>query len=344
MKKLIVLILSVVIGCNLLVATTFAQGFDDLPADGEGAAVAEGDKDGFLNDSTVEVLEQFQEQSGFRSFSGQSNRNAVNEAGIDSLTGIIYTIIDIVKYAVGAVAVFIITISIIQMITAGADKSEEEYGKVKDQLLYAVVAVVIIISLDFFFNNVFDIGRNNFLESEAIAKQFALAGAGEIRGIYNLIQAALATIAVLMLVYAGFRVVANAGDEEQLTNLKKQVIWASAGLLLVAVSEFVVKDIFFVNGGQTFSVENGRQLLVSFTNFISGFIAFASFLSFIYGGYLYVTSGTLEDKSEDVKRIFIGGIIGILIAAGAFGIVNTFVQLDSSDSPEIIQNQLDRLP
>lgn len=335
-----------ILSCNLLVATTFAQeaGADDLAEGASGAAEVETDRDGFLNDSTVKVLEKFQKESGFRSFSGQSNKNAINEPGLDSLTGLIYTIIDIVKYAIGAVAVFIITISIIKLITAGSDKSEEEYGKVKDQLLYAVIAVVIIIGLEFFFTNVFDIGRNNFLESTTAAKQFALAGAGEIRGIYNLISAALASIAVLMLVYAGFRVVTNAGDEEQLTNLKRQIIWASAGLMLVALSEFVVKDIFFVNGGTTFSVDNGKKLFVMLTNFISGFIAFAAFLSFIYGGYLYVTSGTLEDKSEDVKRIFIGGIIGILLAAGAFGIVNTFVQLDSTDSPAIIRNQLDTLP
>jgi amino acid transporter len=148
-----------------------------------------------------------------------------------------------------------------------------------------------------------------------------------------------------MLVTAGFRLVANAGDEEAVARLKRQLIYGVMGLILLAVAEFIVQNVVFIEGGTTFDAQRGRELIVSFTNFISGFIALTSFIAFLYAGYLYVVSGSgvVEDQSEKVKKIVIGGILGILIAAGSFAIVNTVVRLDAGESPQIIQDQLDTL-
>jgi hypothetical protein len=301
----------------------------------------EEDRNGFLNDSTVEVLKQFQEQTGFRSFGGLTNENAIQEEGLDNLTGIIYTVIDIIKYVVGILASLAIMISLVQLITAGSQKSEEEYGKVKDNIFYSIVAVITIISIQFFFERVFVVGPESFLDSTTAAQRFATIGAGEIRGIYNFISAAIASIAVFMLVFSGFRMVANAGDEEAEAKLKTQVIYSVLGLILVALSEFVVKDIVFTNGGTSFNLDTGLKLIVTMTNFISGFIGFLAFLSFIYAGYLYVVSGVTEDNTEKVKNIFTAGVIGIIVAASAFAVVNTVIRLDSSSAPEVLQNQLD---
>lgn len=299
------------------------------------------DRDGFLNDSTVDVLKKFQEQSGFRSFGGLTNENAVQQDGLDNLTGIIYTVIDIIKYVVGILASLAIMISLVQLITAGAEKSEEEYGKVKDNIMYAIISVIVIIAIEFFFQRVFVVGSETFLDSTTAAQRFATIGAGELRGIYNFISAAIGTIAVFMIVIAGFRMVANAGNEEAEGKLKTQVIYSVLGLILVALSEFVVKDIVFVNGGTSFNLDTGLRLIVTMTNFISGFIGFLAFLSFIYAGYLYVVSGVAEDNTEKVKNIFKAGVIGIVVAASAFAVVNTVIRLDSSSAPEVLQNQLD---
>lgn len=318
------------------------QGFTVSPSNNDVNAIEE-DRNGFLEDSTKSVLQKFQEATGFRSFSGNSNADSIQKPGLDSLTGIIYTVVDLLKYVVGIIATLIIVISITRLIAANSDSSEEEFGKLKDNLLYAIIAVIGMISIDFFFKSVLVIGTDNFLSTAANAERFALAGAGELRGIYNFIQAIVGSVAVLIMTVAGFRLVANAGDEEAINKLKNQLIYGSAGLIIVAISEFVVKDIIFIDGGSSFSVQKGRELIVTFTNFISGFVTLAAFLGFIYAGYLYVTSGVGEDNAEKVKKIIIGGIIAILVSAGAFAIVNTVVRLDSSSSPAIIQNQLNNL-
>jgi hypothetical protein len=329
----------------LMVTPVLAQqGFADPETNESGASSSASDLDGFLNDKTLDVLENFQEQSGFRSFAGKSNDQSLDKAGLDSISGIIFTVIDIMKYVIGILVVGSVVVSVVRLVAANSEKAEEEYKSVKDNLLYAVLAAIGIISIEFFFNSVFVVGTNNFLSSNAIAQTFAQAASGEILGIARFIQAAIGTIAVLFLVVAGFRLVANASnDEEAVTKLKSQIGYASAGLVLVAVSEFVIGQVLFVNGGQGYDVENAKRLFVSFTNFISGFIALAAFLSFIYGGYLYVVSGVGEDNTEKVKKIFIGGIVGLLVAAGAFAAVNTVIRLDSEEAPNVLQNQLDTL-
>jgi len=328
----------------MLSPVAFAQqGFTNPSETNPGAGTTEADRDGFLNDTTIEILNKFRIESGFRTFEGNSNRNAINKPGLDSISGIIFTIIDIMKYVVGTLVVGSIIFSIVRLVSAGTEKTEEEYGKLKTNILYSVVAAIVLISMEFFFTSVFVIGSQNFLENSSTAQSFALAGASELLGIVRFIQAAIGTIAVLYLVFSGFKLVANAGNEEVVASLKSHVLYASAGLVVVAVSEFVVNQVIFVNGGQTFSVENGKALIVSFTNFVAGFIALTSFISFIYAGYLYVVSGITEDNTEKVKNIFKAGVIGILVAAGAFAIVNTVIRLDSSEAPGIIQNQLDSL-
>lgn len=306
-------------------------------------AAAEPDDNGFLNDKTIDVLQKFQKESGFKSLGGQINEDSIDKPGIDNLSGFIFTVVDIMKYAVGTLAILFLTISIIRMIAAGSDGSEEAFGTLKKSIIYTIIAVVIIISSDFFFKKVFVVADGNFLASKNTAMQFARLGSSEIIGIYNVIEAFLAVIAVLMLVMAAFRMVSNAGSDDVTEKAKKQVMYAVGGLILVALSEFVVKDVLFVDAGTTISVDNAKLIFVKLTNFASGFMATAAVVSFFYAGYLYISSAAGDDNAEKVKKIIMGGIIGLLVAAGAFAIVNTVIKLDAPDSPDLLQNQLDTI-
>ena len=295
--------------------------------------------DGFFNDSTIEILKSFQDESGFNDFTG--NRSPVDgegSNGIDNVTGTINTIIRLVQYVAGGLAVFFLVITLVQMIASPADKSEEEYGNLKKYMLYIVLGVVVIMSSEVIFRQVLDTSGAGFLSSNDAAKDAAAAGSNLIKGIYNFIQAVIGTVAIVVLVLAGFNMVSNATNEEA----KKQIMYSVLGLILVGISELVVKDIIFKDAGTSIGVQSGKELIVQLTNFISGFIATASVLSFFYAGYLYVFSGVGEDNTEKVKKVIIGAVIGILIAGGAFAIVNTVIKLDASRAPEVLTEQLER--
>jgi len=301
------------------------------------------DSNGFLNDDAIDVLESFQEETGFRSFTDNDIDGSVDQAGLDNITGVIQAVIRIMKYVVGSLAVVFLIITLVRLISAG-ETSEEQMGKFKKHIGYIIFAIIIVFSFDFFINNVFDItGGDNFLANEDSARRFGTAGSGEVLGVANFIGALVASIAVMSLVISGFKMVANPANEEVQNKMKKHVMYAVAGLILVGVAELVVNGIIFTQGGQTIDVDRGKELIVSLTNFAAGFVSMIAVVSFFYAGYLYIFGVVGEDNTEKVKKILIGGVIGIIIAAGAFAIVNTVIKLDTSSSPDFIENQLDRV-
>lgn len=302
------------------------------------------DADGFLNDKTIDVLKSFQDEGDFRSFSNNDLDGAVDQKGLDNITGVIVYIVNIMKWAVGGLALLFLVLTIVRTISASADGSEEQLGKLKKHLVQVVSAFVVIFTIDFFVNNVFVIsGGENFLGDTDSARRFAGIGSGEIFGIFRVVQAITGVAVVTSLVVSGMRLVGNAGDEEATTKAKKHIIYAVAGLILLGLAEVIVQGFLFSDAGSTIDVEAGKEIIVRLTNFAAGFISTLAVLSFFYAGYLYVFSGVGEDNTEKVKKIIIGAVISILVAAGAFAAVNTFVELDGSRSPEILQNQVDNL-
>lgn len=299
--------------------------------------------DGFFNDSTIDILKTFQDESGFNDFTGgKSPVEGEGVNGLDNVTGVLNTIVRLVQYVAGGLAVLFLVITFVQMIASPGDKSEEEYNTLKKYVLYIVIGVVIIMSAEVVFRVVLNTSGTGFLDNANSARDAASAGNSLVKGIYNFIQAIVGTVAVVMLVVSGFNLVANASNEERLSEAKKQIIYAVLGLILIGISELLVKDIIFKDAGTDIDVVRGKELIVQMTNFISGFIAMASVLSFFYAGYLYVFSGVGEDNTEKVKKVIIGAVIGIIIAGGAFAIVNTVIELDATRAPEVLTEQLQR--
>ena len=140
-------------------------------------------------------------------------------------------------------------------------------------------------------------------------------------------------LAVFMLIVAGIRLLVSGGNEEAQTKAKKQITWIILGLFLLGVAEFVVQDFIFPKQGSEIpSSEKGQMLIKDFTNFASAFISIAAVVSFIYGGYLYVTAVGNEEKTGKAKKVFIGAIIALILAAGAYALVNAVIPLDATGS------------
>lgn len=329
-KILSTLLISLTLGLALTPAIAMAQ---DNP-----------EEDGFFEDTTIEVLKSFQRESGFSTLTGDTSPVAgEGDRGIDNITGVLNTIIRLLQFVAGVVAVGFLVATIVQMIASPPEQSEENYTNLKKHLLYIVIAVVIILSAEFVFTEVFNLRDGGFLASEEAAREAGRQGSQLVRGLYNFIQAIVGVLAVAALVIAGFRMVSNAGNEETQSEAKRQITYAVLGLILIGISEVVVKDILFRNEGTSIGVDRAKELIVQLTNFASGFIATFAVVSLFYAGYLYIFSGVGQDNTEKVKKVVIGAVIGILVAAGAFAIVNTVVKLDSSDVGETLTEDLEAI-
>jgi hypothetical protein len=284
-------------------------------------------KEGLIADLYDPLLE-IQETTKLPTFEQQQHGKASIEPGASNITSAIYFVIDFMKYFIGAIAVVMIIVTGIRLILA-RKKIDEVWPKQKEHLIMIAVGIVFIFIADVAVKKVFFGEVGEIYETEQTVQLAAEEGTLQLKGMYNVGMMLAGAIAVFMLVIAGFRLLTSAGNEEVQTKVKKQITWIVLGLLLIGIAEFVVQDFIFPEQGSKIpSAEKGKYLLVSFTNFISAFIAIAAVISGIYGGYLYVTAVGNEEKTGKAKKILLGVIIALVIALAAYALVNTVIQLE----------------
>lgn len=289
----------------------------------------EADRDGFINDDTKDVLNSIKDTSGLPGTGFETDNDIVTQPGLNRISSIVLSIISVLKFVVGAITVLYLTFSLFTIIAS--TNPSEELDKLKKYIGYLLAAIVIVFSSDVLFLQVFDLSGDTFLGDEEAAIQAARIGSQEIIGIVRLIQTVIGTVALLFLIMAGFRMVANAGNEEVIDKAKKQITYSVVGLLLVMVSESLVREIFFVNDGQGIDAQAANRFILTLTNFISGFVAFGALLSLMYAGFRYIFTPGDEENAGRIKNALVGAVVGIILAAGAFAIANTFIRLDPND-------------
>ena len=250
--------------------------------------------------------------------------------GVATVTSPIYFAIDLFRYLISTIAFIFIIVDALKLISA---TNEEDAKKVKDGLIMAVVGFLIIQLADFVVKKAFFGEQGEAFQDVATTKLFATETVNQIRGVVGFFEYFLGAAAVLVLIVRGFMLIASAGNEEDIGKAKKQVIYALVGLVVVGLSEIVVRGFIFpANGSQLPSTQVGMHIIVSITNFLVSFIAIGAFLMLFYGGYSYVVSGGNEEVQAKVKKIIFGAVMALVLAMGAFAAVNTFVKFDSPEN------------
>lgn len=251
--------------------------------------------------------------------------NAAVEDGAAEITSVGYYLMDALKYVIGTIAFFLIIISSVKLITAGKDV-EDAITKEKELLKYSVLALIIVIIADPFVKKVFFGVQGEVLTTATYAKQFANEGNTQIMAIIHAVEYMLAAVAVLVIIISGLTIIVSGSDEEVRKKHIKHILYAVGGLILVGLSELIVKGIIFPEQGSRLpDLIAARLTIQTLTNYATSFIAFVSIAIAIYGGYLYVFGATNEENTAKAKKIVVGAIVGIIIASGAFALVNTLL-------------------
>lgn len=118
------------------------------------------------------------------------------------------------------------------------------------------------------------------------------------------------------------------------------IIFTSLSLLLVpqivsaqtssaecqALQELIEK-----NGGGRASelpkICSETQLYTKLANGLYYLVGIGAVLMIIYGGYVYITAGSNENRVKDAKRILLYTIVGVIVALLAVVVVNIVVNL-----------------
>ncbi len=264
-----------------------------------------------------------QNATGLNNFDGRFHELSSTDSGADTLTSIVFVVIDFMKYLLGTVAMVIAVIQGLKLVTAGR-KIDDIEPKAKMTLKLMIYGFVIIIIADELVKKVFFGEFGECYGSVSNVKDCAAEGNTLVKGLYDFILSLLATLSVFSIALAGFRMVTAAGNEDTVGTAKKRIIFSVVGLIVAGVGEFVVKKVVFPEYGEKgINYEAAQHLVVTFTNYISSFIGVAAFIMLFYGGYLYAASFGDDDKVGKAKNVIKSALIGIIIAAAAFAIVNT---------------------
>ncbi len=275
-------------------------------------------------------LDAIRKNTGLSDFDSQGigHSNSSYEPGASNITSVILYVVDLARYFLGTVAVLVIIISGVRLVTT-TKNVEDVAEKQKENIKYAAIGLVVIFISEVLVRQVFYGEAGEVVSSQASAQLAAERGTEQLRGVYFFAQVFIGAVSILMIIISGVMMVASGGNEDRIKKAKDQIIWAVAGIVLIGLSELVIKDIVFPDQGTRLSdVNRFSQLTVQLTNFISSFMATIAIALFMYGGFLYVTGGQNEDNIGKAKKVFTGAAIGLIIAMAAFGIVNTVIKFE----------------
>jgi type IV secretory pathway VirB2 component (pilin) len=260
------------------------------------------------------VLPDFQDDTG--------------DTGTEGIVNALRNFLDFFKLIVTPLAVLFIVIMGIKLVSSS--EGEEDLTKAKNYIKYALMGLIVIFMADSIVDVFFGVEGESLRGGEAGAREAGRQVADLFAGLYSLAQVIIGSVAVFVLVMAGMRYIGGSYSDEQVSSAKNQITWALVGLFIIGISEFVAKDILFKNQGTALGVNEAKELFAQVTNFAAGTIGTLSFAFMLYAGYLYVGARNDEEMTSKAKKILMGAIIGIILAASAFAITNTIVELDVS--------------
>ncbi len=278
-----------------------------------------------------DILGEVGEEIELPGYDDDLHGEAYEGDGLDSITSSIYYVLDFIKYILGGIAVLFIIISSYRLLTAG-EGSDEEINKQKEYFTWAIIGLIIIFMADTVVKEMF-YGEEGeiFTGDEEQALSFATQANAGIKGIYTLLEVFVGAIAVWAIAYDGVRMIVGSYSEEEVTSARKHIFWSLIGLVLIGLSELIVKDILFrytPEEGVELGISEGKLLIANLTNFVSGLIGFVSVGMLIYGGYLYMSSGVSEENTGKAKKIIMGAILGIIMAGAAFAIASSVIPIE----------------
>lgn len=157
----------------------------------------------------------------------------------------------------------------------------------------------------------------------------------------NILTAAgviIGILAIIMLVYSGFRMIVSQGKEEEVTKAKRSFRWTIGGFIL-AVFAFVLvsaigqffgaTDITPTTGTVVNPIQSSGYLALSTVIFngVATVIGLIAILYIIINGFWYLTARGNDEQTLQAKQGLQWAIIGLAVVLLAYVIIEATAQL-----------------
>lgn len=319
-KQLAKIVLAALILANLL---TLGSGLL-LPQTGNTIALAQTQDFSKNNPNTFKNPGLFDlKEDSYRKFlPGTSGTSAQERA-----QNLIDRIFRVVRLALGSIASIIALVAAIRLIVT--EGSDDDYNEAKQMLVYAVAGICIV-ALSSDIASVFSPEDGGLLGGDAELSQRAKLFDNKIRIVLTFIKYFIGSVAILMLVRIGGRMVALSESEDELGQDKKNLGLIAMGLVMMIFSDYLIRKVLFrvdspVAGNVSIDIPEAIQQLIGFTNLAISFVGPLAMITLVAGGLMYALSGANEDLAGQAKKMIQVSLIGIILIYSGYAIVNTFI-------------------
>lgn len=269
--------------------------------------------------------------------------------GADAQTkfaALVWGIVQNIRYIIGAVAILMIAWSGFKMVTGWG--KEDVYQEQRANIFFAVIGLTAV-GLAGELANVFQVAcspvapgqptapcvAGGFLKDPNAIVRTSTLFDQRVQIIITFIKYFVGSIAILMIVRNGLRMITMGSQEDKMELDKKNLIYSIIGLVMIILADTAVSKVLFkidttkypgVGGAQpAIDAVQGVSEIVGFTNFIVSIVGPIAIAALLGGGVMYMVSRGEDDKTTTAKRIITSALIGLIIIYGAFAIVNTFI-------------------
>ncbi len=237
-----------------------------------------------------------------------------------------------VKVIVAVLGILFITIMGSRMVFSGDE--EDTITKMRRGITYAIIAFVIV-SMAEEASKIFDMGEKSIFESpQEILRRVKLFDS-TVELVMTFIKYVIGAFATIMAVKSGLKLASAGGDDEQVGQNKKGLLYSASGLVLILIGDIFINKVFYKVDKTVYTNLEGIKLgtdpyegvrqIVGITNFIVSFVGPVSVLMLVIAAVMYMTAGGEDEKMETAKKMLVATIIGMVIIFGAFALVNTFL-------------------
>lgn len=263
------------------------------------------------------------------------------------LAELIFDLVMNARYIIGAVAILLIVIAGVRMVTGQGN--DEVYGKARQTILWAVIGLAVV-GLSGEMAKIFAVScpeftppgdtpvgctAGGFLKDPNAMLRSVTIFNQRTQIIIVFIKYFIGSVAILLIVRNGLRMVAMGSAEDKIAIDKKNLVYTIIGLILIVISDNLISKVFYkldltrypTTGGARPAIDSARGLaeIVGFTNFAVTLLGPIAIIVLIAGAVMYMTAAGDDGKMGTAKRMITTALIGIIIIYGAFAIVSTVI-------------------
>lgn len=246
-----------------------------------------------------------------------------NETGESLAINFVLNFVRIIRNVIGAVALVMGIIYGLQLVLAQG--SEETISKQKSNFLWVFVGFAILIIAE----NVAGIFNPENASTSALIDYNAARD--QLRDITDYLKWLLGSVLVLLMSISAIRMITAGGDEDTISEQRRNLIWSGIGMLIILLASNIVNAIYVLNAPDEASAANASTAITEIAGIIRLILVFmgpAAIAFTIYAGVMHLTALDNEDRAGQARRMIVGGVVGIVIIYAAYAIVNTIVSQD----------------